>query len=284
MTTPIITRFVPGNELGSIAASLLKGYVSIDGDTLVLTYKDASDEVRTLRFVGVIQPGEFQRRAAVSPNAEFTAAEFIAGSDEILEKITPPISTGAVHIGFWQPATERELTYFRTDIAEAEFADINERNSRYLFGLPQPLTVDGVNGYYWSSLAQMHPRWTGIPWVIRSDGATYPPYSRFIGWSEDRDIDETDFVTGTEVFSDTLSIPVYTGTSTFAYLWIATRADQAGFPNAIIFGTDGRNVTGQYPRRTGTITHNGIEYVVMGTTRQIGVGFGGSPRPLELRY
>ena len=182
MVTPVVTVFEPGNVIGAIDPRLLRRYFDVDIDTLVLTYKDANNVVREARFVGLLQPREFDRRVALRADANFTAADFLAGSLGTFDKFTIPDDHGMFHVGYWQGADELELTVARTagdPASNSAYSPAqNEINIRHLFGEAQPLEVDGTAGYFWATEHRITSVYFGIPWVFRSDGASFPPFPR----------------------------------------------------------------------------------------------------------
>ena len=191
--TPIITRLVPGSSEGSIDATLFEQYFEIQGDELVLTYRDSSGVIRTHRFRGVSQPELYIRRAALKNSEVFIEADFLAGTQSMDDTITlhePPLSS---FLGFWQPATALTLTFIGHRLSSISSVGDNIIGR---FKGPFPLNVASVDGYYWVSEAVF--RVVTIlqePWDIRTQGAQFPPFPRRVAVKlTDDDFTAADFL------------------------------------------------------------------------------------------
>ncbi len=194
---------------------------AINGDDLVLHLLDDAGAIEAKRFRGGIQPKIYTRRSAVSANAVLSVADFNSGLSSQTDIV--PVGGGALdrYIAFWQPATELEVTVIRE-------ADV-KGNARAEFGNPTPLTVGGVDGYYWPSKTTIAAARLGKNWIVDTEGATRPVVPKLGGWSADDTIDAADLGSpGTVLsYSNFILVPDYPAPlPPNAYLWAAVPVGQ----------------------------------------------------------
>ena len=201
MTTPIVTRFVRGSDLGSIDDDLLQ------------------------------QRPSYNRRAAVRVDANFGEADYLSGVLATVDRFVMPSALVDSFVGYWQPADELKLTIVRTDADPSThpgYQELNNRLNRFgAFAAPAPLTVGGVAGYHWVSTLVIAAAFLGIPWVFRTDGARFSPTPRLVGWSDNETIDAADFASSETVtgYGNLITTPQHADQG--AWLWAAVPANKS---------------------------------------------------------
>ena len=196
-------------------------YDDVNGDDLVVKRRADDGTETELRFRGGIQPKIYTRRSALSADATFSVADFNAGLSSQNDVV--PVGGGAVdrYLAFWQPATELELTIIRE-------VDV-KGNERAEFGDPTPLTVGGVAGYFWASIAMIAAARFGKNWIVDTEGATQKVFPRLVGWSDDDVIDVTDFMSTETVtgYGNIIRIPAHADQG--AWAWAAVPEGEEPF-------------------------------------------------------
>lgn len=261
-----VGRFVTVTSAGSVAAAGSLHSVAIEGDVLVITYTDLGGTEQMVRFTGVEQPLVFQRRATRHNTVPFTATDFLDSEGSTAMTDTIGVGGGGqdIYLAFWQPDIELELTVLRPAL------DMN--NHIDLFEPPLPLVIDSVSGYYWRSTAPIVATLLGQDWVMRSPGAVFPPFPRYIAYSTDTTVVASDFTnptTGGVSYHDEISFPSTVTRPDAGSLMVAVPNDQPDVTD-VCLSQDAITYhcgAGYSPQPLPNVTINGVQYKVWRSNR-----------------